>query len=335
MYCSLIAAFYFLSSAYIFAVWVLGHGRLGNERATFPGMIRGTAAKPFVNRTLLPSLVRLAAAAIPAESKQKLDQAIAHFAPERVRRQKWYPEYNVECCLALALIYLSLLGFMMVFRNLLKALYLTPGWVADMLPVIAILILPIFFHAGTHYVYDFPALFFFTLLLLLLLRKNWTYFYPSFILAILNKETMILISLIFAIHFFSRMSKSHFYFHLLTQCGIFLLLKSILFMIYKNNPGVLFEFHLKENIYYFYALYNYGYVAAMIVLMLLIFYKYSEKHIFLRNSIIIMIPLLVLHLFFGLLPEIRVYYEIYPVLLLLICHTMADIIKVKFEVLRT
>jgi hypothetical protein len=337
LYRFLIAGCYVFLSAHVFSIWIHGHEQLGFERATFSGMMNGTAAKPFVDRTLLPTTVRLTATALPAGFKDVTQRAIIRAIrrilhdPEAVLTHKWNNEHVLEYALAMALTYLFLLGFMLVFRRLLNALYLTPGWVRDILPMIAVLVLPVFFHAGTHFVYDFPALFFFTLLLLLLWRKNWLFFYPVFILALLNKETALLISLVFAIHCFPRMARSVFFCHLLGQSGIFVLLKSALSVIHKNSPGALLEFYLREN-FFLSAPYSYGVVSAMAMLVLLVFSNYSKKHIFLRNSIFIMIPLLPLHICFGLAAEIRVYYEAYPVLLLLAGHTVADILKIRFEI---
>ena len=103
--------------------------------------------------------------------------------------QKWPGGHECEFALALALVYLSLLGFMLALRRLIQEFTPASPGAGDLLPALAVSILPVFFRAGTHFVYDFPALFLFTLLLRLLWRRSWSWFYPVYVLALFIKET--------------------------------------------------------------------------------------------------------------------------------------------------
>jgi len=63
-------------SAYVLIVFVKTPGINGYERAMFPEMIYGTAWKPFVYRTLLPSAVRITGEIVPEEVRKSLTENV-------------------------------------------------------------------------------------------------------------------------------------------------------------------------------------------------------------------------------------------------------------------
>src|SRR4030067_2989914 len=94
----------------------------------------------------------------------------------------------------------SLFFFQLVLRATIKSVYNFPPWLSDFLPILAVIFLPAFFKYYT-YLYDFPILFLFTLSLLLLIREKPIPFLLVFILATLNKETSILLAILFVMRF--------------------------------------------------------------------------------------------------------------------------------------
>jgi hypothetical protein len=62
-------------------------------------------------------------------------------------------------------------------------------------------------------------------------------------------------------------------------------------------------------------------VMSAILLFILLFYRWQSKPLFLRRAILIGVPLFVLSIFWGVMDEIRIYYEIYGIITLLIAHS--------------
>jgi len=284
-------------------------------------MVNGTAPRPFVHRALVPTLVRLGAGALPAGWKQAIDAGIARHVSPRIRQQKWPGGHECEFALALALVVLSLLGFMLALRRLIREFYRASPWVSGLLPVVAVWLLPVFFSAGTHFVYDFPALFLFTLLLLFMWRRSWCWFYPVYVLALLNKETAVFVTLVFAFHFRSRLPRREFHAHLFSMFGLFFLIKSGLSLAFAGNPGPLLEWHLRDNLFALITPFSLGAASDFALVLLLTFHDFRQKPRFLRDALVIAVPLLALQVPFGVWGEIRVYYEVYPALFLLMAHS--------------
>jgi hypothetical protein len=67
------------------------------------------------------------------------------------------------------------------------------------------------------------------------------------------------------------------------------------------------------------------------VVMILLFYHWSDKPQFLRDGIWIGIPLIVCIFLFGFLDELRVYYEIYPIGILLVYHSLCELSGNRLE----
>lgn len=179
-----------------------------------------------------------------------------------------------------------------------------------------------------NYIYDFPHLFLITLALSLLVRKNWALYLVVFLFCCFNKETSILLVMVFFFYFLGdkRMDKSKFWKLLLIQMGIFVLVKGILTIIFMDNPGHFVEFHL-----YDYNLIRLRKIKPLEMLLwgsgavFLIFFHWLRKPRFLKVSLLMLIPLVSLTLLLGFIDEWRDYYEVYPVLLLLVAHTVGSL----------
>jgi hypothetical protein len=303
-------------------------------KASFADMIYGKAYKPFVYRVLLPVTVRIITSAIPSKSRTFLNQMLENDQLVKNLLYKFQfrakQEYLIESGITLILMYLSLLGFVFGMRYFLQGIFLAPRIFEDIVLLIALCGLLPFFAKG--YIYDFSTLFLFTLGLGLMVRAKWWPFLFVFLMACLNKETTILLTMIFIIHFHNeeRMNRLLFKRLLLSQLFIFLFIKLWLFLTFRSNPGTFLEFHLVDNTKI--LLKPYPLIITVfiwIAVALLVFYKWRDKPNFLRHGIWIIVPLFLLSLFFGLLYEVRVYYEVYPIFILLSCHTVGKILGIK------
>lgn len=327
-----IIAGYLLASVYIFAMWILDTRQYinlnGYERARFVEMVYGTAYKPYVMRVLVPFAVRLLRGLVPAGLEPFLQQDIYARLPlldKLMDYLKWEKAYLAEYAIGVVLLYASLLGFMVVLRRFARRLYEMDQRLADLLPIGAVLVLPIFFRRGTHYPYDFPALVLFLLGLLLLLERRWMWYYVALILGLLNKETAILLVLPFVLHLAHKMERKRLIGHVALQVAIFLVIRLGLSLLFRDNPGATFENNLRWNLRVSLRPYEYGAFLDVLSVVLLVAYRFAQKPLFLRQSLWLLPPFFLSYMVGGLYGEIRVFYEIYPILFLLAFQTLVFI----------
>jgi hypothetical protein len=307
--------------------------------ARFSDMVYGKAHKPFVYRILLPVTIRLTTSIIPPQTRAFLSREVGEiqFAQKVLSKFHTQREYLVEAGIALTLLYLSLLGFVFALRYLLTGVFRAPPFFADMVPLLATLGLVPFFTHG--YLYDPSVLFFFTLELGLLVRDKWRAFLLIFPFACLNKETSILLTLVFAVHFYKnkRIDWMPFIKALLFQVAFFVMIKLALSWVFKDNPGTVMAFHLPRHlrVYRQYPLLTLSYTLVLLFIAVLMFYKREEKPEFLLYGTLMIIPLYILYLLGGWPYEIRVFYEVYPIVLLLSAHTIGCALGMKVVRLET
>ena len=103
--------------------------------------------------------------------------------------------------------------------------------------------------AGLFYCYDIPSLGFYVLGLILFIKGNWSWFYPLFICANLNRESACFISLsgfLLQLKLSNNLKlflkiNSNLILHISTQALLWILIRSALSWIYRGNPGLFFE----------------------------------------------------------------------------------------------
>jgi hypothetical protein len=316
----------------VLIMFVIFPGINDDKPSKFSDMIYGNASKPFVYRVLLPATVRMLSAPVP----QTLRNTISNKIEDNIslnklfKKLKWEKELAVEYIFSMLFMFLSLWGFSFAVRYLFTLFYNTSSWIADSVSVLALLGLPTMFQY-TSFIYDFPLLLLYTLGLIFLYKQDWIKFLIIFLIGCINKETTILLTLVFYIFYKSDLTKDLFNKLLIVQFAIFILVKSMLYFIFKNNPGTFIEFHLVDHNLRLLAGYDLTLAAAVLGLILLVFYKWNEKPNFLKTSLWMFIPLVVLTFFLGYLDELRDYYEVYPVVIIFIVHSIARILNVNFE----
>ena len=281
------------------------------EGGSFEAAITGTGHRPYVYRTLLPTLTRIFAPVVPSRlipeilENHLLAAAIARFS---------VPSYPAHALLALIGLYGALLGFVISLRMLMRRVGYS-SWARNWLPVACLLVLPVFFPDGK--LYDLPGLFLFTLCLALLVTRNWIGYLFVFSLASINKETAIILSVVFAVHFYGRISSKNFTALLGAQLSLWLAIRILIVWSYRSNPGALVEVHFLKQINSMVS----NPLAVIVpgsILVVLIAHRWKEKPLFLRNSLIAMLPLGLLFIVLGMPYEIRVFLEVLPMLMLLV-----------------
>lgn len=322
-------------SGLITGMFLRSPGIIGDGRADFYHQIDGAASRPFVYRTLIPTTIRTLTAPINDETRQSLaewglNNSLVH---EVFSTSAWRIDWLPEFAMASALMFLFLLAWLWSLNYLTTGIYSGNRYGIDALIFLGLLGLPPFFTA-TNYIYDLPALFFFTLGLALMIRRQWIAYLIVFFLASLNKETTILLTMIFVLYFFNqeRMNRREYIQWLVAQLLIFAVIRIILMVTFADNPGGALRFQADFNFRLFtmqtYTLPEY---FTWIGLGLLVFYKWREKPLFLRYGSTIIVPLLGLMLLFGIITETRVFYEIYPIVLLLIFHSISRILEFELS----
>jgi hypothetical protein len=298
----------------------------------FEDMVYGKAWKPFVYRTLLPTTVRVISAPVPQVIRTSLSEMVDEneSLKKLFEKLKWEKELFVEYSFAMILMFLSLWGFAIAVRYLFALFYDTSTLLANLVSMLALLGLPTMFQY-TSFLYDFPSLLLYTLGLIFLYKQDWKKFLILYPVACLNKETTILLTFIFFIYFHPRLRADYFYKLLFIQLTIFAVIKVFLFVIFKSNPGTFVEFHLVDHNLGLLTGYDLPLAFTVLGLIMLIYYKWKEKPLFLRTTLWALLPLLFLTLFLGYLDELRDYYEVYPSVIILISHSIAQVMGLKFS----
>lgn len=330
--------YYFITlliTGFVLIMFVIYPGINNDKHSMFADMIYGKASKPFVYRTLLPTTVRVLSAAVPQRIKNSLAKKIEKTGTlsKLFSKLKWEKEYAVEYSFAMLLMFLSLWGFALAVRKYFTMFYHAPPWFAGSVSVLALLGLPPMFQY-TSFLYDFPLLFLYTLGLIFLFRQDWKNFMLFFLIGCFNKETTILLTLIFYIYYRKKLNREIFNKLIAAQLAVFIVVKSLLFIVFKNNPGTFVEFHLIDHNLRLLTGYDLTLAVSLLGIILLVFYKWKEKPEYIKISLWAFVPLIALTLFLGYIDELRDYYEIYPSVIVLVSVSIADIVGLDIRKLK-
>ncbi len=322
-------------SAAVLVMFVVKPGINDDIHSKFADMVYGNAYKPFVYRTLLPTAVRVLSAPVPGSVKNSVAEKIEKTGAlnKLFKKLRWEKQYAVEYFFAMLLMFLSLWGFSIALMHLFKLFYKTSLWFGYSVSVLALLGLPPMFQY-TSFLYDFPALLLYTLGLIFLYKQDWKKFLPLFLIACLNKETTILLTVIFFIYFRKKLQNDLFRKLLVAQISVFIVVKIFLSLIFKNNPGTFVEFHLIDHNLRLLTGYDLTLAVSVLVIFLLVFAKWFEKPKFVKVTFWMIIPLAALTFFLGYLDELRDYYEVYPAVIILISHSIARLLNVNLLILK-
>ena len=305
--------------------------------ARFSDMINGTAAQPFVYRTLVPWIVQGVLFLLPIGVQGTLHNLLSQsqaaqqfFVQSGWARQVDTQLFPLESLLVMGIITACFLGCAVVIRQLLQQFYPQASRIiTTVFPLIVLFSLPVFFMYG--YIYDAPTLFLFTLALFFMYRKEWAKYVVIFLLACLNKETSILLLMTFLIHFFSRkrLDRKKYLTLALGQFSVYMVICVILSLFYSQNPDSFLNFHLLNSILFLPSWLTFRAQIVVAIIGALLFYNWSKKPPFLKAALWMFVPLFIFTLPFSGLDEIRVFYEVYPVIMLLLFPSLVKLITGK------
>lgn len=349
---------------------------LGSAKSEFGGenffgdMVYGRAPKPFVTRVLVPWLIQAAGAVTPQNLRIKVEESVRRSLTTD-GKPEWLYRYPFEFTVAKNIILLFAVGFAFALWWLARLTLDVPAPAADVIPVVVLFALPGFYGFAGH-LYDFPALCLFTLgLALIAARRTWLYA-VVFAAAVLNKETALLLTLVWAICEARRLERDRgierqrdrveerpnsvldpliprslgplrppswrsigdprLVIGTALQVAVWGLIRGGLLLAFSGNPGEAISFRLVRNAQMlavpgnwfrfravtdwlilpagFNVLYVLGFVAALLALR-----KASR---FLKDAFWIAVPVFVLTWLLGNVDEMRVYYELLPIVALVL-----------------
>jgi hypothetical protein len=296
----------------------------------FGDMIYGRAPQPYVTRVLMPWLIRAAIAVTPP--------ALGAQAAEDVRRSLtadgkpvWLYQYPFEFTVAKNLLFLFAVGFAVALWWLARLVLEAPAPALDAIPVVTLFALAGFYGSGSM-LYDLPALCLFTLgLALIAARRHWLYALV-FAAGVLNKETALLLVPVWVLAAAPRLKPGRLLLGAGLQCGFWLVVRGLLLLYFRNNPEQAIALHLFRNAEVlavpgnwflfrpvaawlvlprgFNILYVLGFVASLFAL--------RRAPRFLKQAYWIVPPVFVLTWLFGNVDELRVYYELLPLVALVL-----------------
>ncbi|MFN7941654.1 MAG: hypothetical protein U0X73_08630 [Thermoanaerobaculia bacterium] len=166
------------------------HSSLGDHwpYSRFEPTIHFKTERPFIYRVLTPGLVWALSSALPDRAAELL----AGRAPELRERYHLRRATSTEYVVAHVLLFLALVGTLAYWRASLLRHGGTGPLFASFAPPLALLFYPVTFTQGG-FLYDLPELFFASAALHYFLGRRWVAFCSAFALAVLNKESSILL----------------------------------------------------------------------------------------------------------------------------------------------
>ena len=286
----------------------------------FADLVYGQTERPFVTRLLVPGATRLLTLATPQPAREALGNFLSENPAARyvLESLNWSPaidvrRYGAETLWALVILMSCSMLFFYSLRAMHHVLYLAPRTSAISLGAgLAFL----FTFLNYVHLYDLATLGLATAALTAMAAKRTRTYLVLFILMVINKETAILLTLVHVVT--GKPSRTA----ILFQVGIWALVRSAVAFAFRDNPGSGVEFHLLDHNLKLLKYWPLSTVLAWIAVVVLVRVDWKEKPRFLRQALVMGVPLIGLTLFFGFLDELRDYYEMYPIVLFLMLQPL-------------
>lgn len=294
-----------------------------DERVTVSRIVSFTAHRPFITRALVPGIISVVSAATPPSIRARAEASVSSL--ETAFPQATFERgFVYETLVLYGVILASLLGFALSARSLYEALCPEHARWSFLVPFLALYGLPPFFQRA--YFYDLPTLFLFTACLAQLARERWRSFLFLFALASANRETAIFILPLFVACYHARRPRAPFVRLLLAQALVFGLTRFLVARLVAGTQGGPVEFHLLDFLQKYALFYSFEAATSWIVLLVLILYRWDDKPPMLKWGLWFLVPLFALYFTVGMPREIRVFYEAYPIVCLLVAHSVMTIL---------
>jgi hypothetical protein len=164
-------------------------------------------------------------------------------------------------------------------------------------------------------------------LILLCLQRGWTILtIVALGIGFAAKETIIIYTLAFFCVNLGRLPllKNAAYFG--ATILLFVLVHGAIRLHFAGNMGEGHEYYLPLQIYFFTEHMTLTMLLLLAFSLVAVFYRFPQKDHFLRRSSIVIMPWFVLYLLFGVQRELRVMFEILPLVVLLTTDSVSRLI---------
>lgn len=317
---SLLVMGYLIAGAIPLTVGVVRPGITGWKPALIEDLIYGRAARPYVKRQLIPTMVRGVIAVTPATVRLELRNLFA--GSSLIQRLQWPVDYAAEISVTLAIMYGCLVGGLVAVRRFMMTFLTITSSQAHFVTLAVACLLPLSL-SGKMYFYDWGVLLLFTTALILMFQRRWSWYYPVFVLACFNKETSILLPVILAGWQGRQLFRGSMFIHVVIQTVIAVAIASIVAYLLRNTPGGDTEWHLERNLAFQLSPLAYFRLVLMAMGITLALWNIREAPAFLQRGYgITLAVLLGTMLFIGYIDELRDMYEILGFTLVLTLHTL-------------
>lgn len=210
-------------------------------------LVNGTEKKPFAYRVLVPTVMREIVEALPQSAIAKLEARKPDGSwhnPKAMDHFRWNGTSIPLFILSYFMVWGITLWILYCWRAVLNAEAYSTA-IADIAPIFGLLLVPILL-SKAGWIYDFPELLFFSLGLLFYLKKQWLPYYISFCLALLNKETAVLMSFYFLPAF--ACSRKMVFKHALVHAALAMVILFGIRLHFADRAGEAMQVNIQHNL---------------------------------------------------------------------------------------
>lgn len=303
------------------------------EPAMFLDMVRGSAHRPFVHRTLVPSIIHWIHELIPRGLRLSWDRALMEtpWVMAVFRNYRWNAQFPAVHVIGLAVVYATMWAVPLCLRALLRSLYVVPRGFERAAVLFIFAGLPSCFRYNV-FIYDFATLALFALGLTMMVRRRWVFYLLVHLLACLNKETAALLTVIFAIHFARRLPPRVFWGLLGAQVVSQAVIVAYTLVRFRLNPGAPLEFHLFDHNLTHLPTLRFSDTLVAVAVALGLAHDWHAKPRLMRDALWAAPPLLLMSLICGYIDEWRSFWELGPAVLMLLIPPVAKLAQVELTI---
>ncbi len=321
---------YFVMSIYAMLHFLHG-SNLGDKyyRTSYNAMMKGTAWKPFVYRVFIPRMTVFIDDLTPKYVRQNIGDGFKEWLNNNKTIHKYLPGLKTvykdsvyKRLVTTVLIYICLWGYIIAMYLLAKHLFAQQQAMWYFAPIFGMFAITSFSWQWI-YIYDIPLLFFSTACYLCIARRNLSLYIALFAFACLNKETAVFLTLFFMFWFYKRIPARQYIMLLLLQCAIFIVIRGAIYDAFSSNPGPFLENNtfriLTRDIL---GKSKYFQLIGISVIMFMLTFNWKNKPDFLKVGLWLIPPYYLAYVLYGYPGEYRVFFDIMPLLLMLVTHTL-------------
>jgi hypothetical protein len=241
------ALFYLVASSFTLQSFLV-HWE-GGLRFELDAALSFTLSRPYAYRVLTPLLVRGASALVPGGVAQaaidRWGHGILGFAASRAGCAG---PPTIQFLVATWLMLAALWGAALVWRSLLRDAFPRRALLADVVPGLAVLMLPATFTGGGFF-YDFPELLLVSGAFLAFVRRRWALWYLLLLLAVLNKEASALI-VVWWLAARPSLPRRSWWLHAVASGALAASMIAGLWWTFRDNPGFVAQPNFVHNVRY-------------------------------------------------------------------------------------